>query len=177
MAGDPRIRASDEDRDRAAAALRENLAVGRLTLEEFNDRLDQAYAARTTGELDQLMTDLPGADLQQLPGGSARRPAGSPLSPRPPSGWPAPSGAGRLSPAWRAAWGSWLAISLGTLVIWMLSGASGGLWFLWVAVPLGALMLGRWVMGAPAPGRRGRSRRRPDHGHHHGHHYGGDTGR
>ena len=90
MAGDPRIRASDEDRDRAAAALREHLAVGRLTLEEFNDRLDQAYAARTTGELDQLMADLPGADLQQLPGGSGGRPAGGPLSPRPPSGWPAP---------------------------------------------------------------------------------------
>ena len=176
MAGDPRIRASDEDRDRAAAALREHLAVGRLTLEEFNDRLDQAYAARTTGELDQLMTDLPGADLQQLPGGPARGPAGGPLSPRPPSGWPARAGPGRLSPAWRAAWGSWLAISLGTFVIWILSGASGGLWFLWVAVPLGALMLGRWVMGAPAPGGRGRSRGRPDHGHHHVHHR-DDTGR
>ena len=180
MAGDPRIRASDEDRDRAAAALREHLAVGRLTLEEFSDRLDQAYAARTTGELDQLMTDLPGADLQQLPGAPARRPGG-PLSPRPPSGWPVPPRQGRLSPAWRAAWGSWLAISLGTFVIWILSGAGGGLWFLWVAVPLGALMLGRSVMGAPAPGGRGRSRGRPDHGHHHGHdhghHHRGEAGR
>ena len=173
MAGDPRIRASDEDRDRAAAALREHLAVGRLTLEEFSDRLDQAYAARTTGELDQLMTDLPGADLQQFPGSPARRPAGRPLSPRPPSGWPARSGPGRLSPAWRAAWGSWLAISLGTFVIWILSGASGGLWFLWVAVPLGALMLGRWVTGPPAPGGQGRSRGRRDHGHRHR----DDTGR
>ena len=177
MAGDPRIRASDEDRDRAAAALREHLAVGRLTLEEFNDRLDQAYAARTTGELDQLMSDLPGADLQQFPDPSSRRPAGGALSPRPPSGWPARPGPGRLSPAWRAAWGSWLAISLGTFVIWVLSGASGGLWFLWVAVPLGALMLGRWVMGAPAPGGRARSRGRPDHGRHHGHHHWDDTGR
>ena len=176
MAGDPRIRASDEDRDRAATALREHLAVGRLTLEEFNDRLDQAYAARTTGELDQLMTDLPGADLQQLPGGPARGRAGGPLSPRPP-GWPAPASPGRLSPAWRAAWGSWLAISLGTFVIWILSGAGGGLWFLWVAVPLGALMLGRWVMGAPAPGGQGRSRGRPDHGHHHGYHHRDGTGR
>ena len=166
MAGDPRLRASDEDRERAAAALREHLAVGRLTLEEFNDRLDRAYEARTTGELDELMTDLPGADLQQLPGASLRRPDGGPLAPRPPSGWPAASSPGRLSPAWRAAWGSWLAISLGVFVIWILSGASGGLWFLWVAVPLGALMLGRWVTGAPAPGGRTRSRGR-DHGHHH----------
>ncbi len=166
MAGDPRLRASDEDRERAVADLREHLAVGRLTLEEFSDRLDRAYAARTTGELDELMTDLPGADLQQLPDSSLRRPDGRPLSRRPPSGWPAGRGPGRLSPAWRAAWGSWLAISLGTFVIWILSGASGGLWFLWVAVPLGALMLGRWVTGAPAPGGQGRSGGR-DRRHHH----------
>ena len=115
MAGDPRIRASDEDRDRAAAALREHLAVGRLTLEEFNDRLDQAYPARTTGELDQLISDLPGADLQQLPDPSSRRPAGGALSP-PAVRLASAARPGRLSPASRAAWGSWLAISLGTFV-------------------------------------------------------------
>jgi hypothetical protein len=63
---------------------------------------------------------------------------------------------GRFSPAWRAAWGSWLAISLFVFAIWLVSGAGGGLWFLWVVVPLGALLLGRWIMGAPA-----RSDRRP----------------
>ena len=36
MAVDPRIRASDEDRDRAASLLREHHAVGRLTPEEFS---------------------------------------------------------------------------------------------------------------------------------------------
>ena len=35
MPGDPRIRASDADRDRAAALLREHHAAGRLTAEEF----------------------------------------------------------------------------------------------------------------------------------------------
>ena len=166
MAGDPRLRASDEDRERAVAALREHLAVGRLTLEEFNDRLDGAYAARTTGELDLLLADLPGADLQQLPDTSLRRRGSGPLTPGPASAGLARPTSGRLSPAWRAAWGSWLAISLGVFVIWVLSGASGGLWFLWVAVPLGALMLGRWVMGAPAPGGRARSRG-ADRRHHH----------
>ena len=39
MANDPRIRASDADRDRTAALLREHLAAGRLNDEEFNERL------------------------------------------------------------------------------------------------------------------------------------------
>lgn len=165
MASDPRLRASDADRDRVAAALREHLAAGRLTLDEFNDRLDKAYAARTAGELDEVLADLPGADLEQFPDALPRRPAGGPPYPASPSGLPVRSGQGRFSPAWRAAWGSWLAISLSTFVIWLLSGASGGPWFLWAAVPLGALMLGRWVVGAPA--HRGGRRPRPDRGHHH----------
>ena len=69
MPADPRIRASDEDRDRVAAMLREHHAVGRLTVEEFNERLDKAYAATTMGELDELLADLPHADRRryQLP--------------------------------------------------------------------------------------------------------------
>ena len=49
MASDPKIRASDADRDRTAAALREHLAAGRLTTEEFDERLDKVYAAKTLG--------------------------------------------------------------------------------------------------------------------------------
>jgi hypothetical protein len=70
MPADPRIRASDEDRDRVAAMLREHHAVGRLTVDEFNERLDKAYAARTMGDLDELLTDLPGIDLHELPDAS-----------------------------------------------------------------------------------------------------------
>jgi Domain of unknown function (DUF1707) len=60
MTSDPRTRAGDEDRERTATALGGHYAAGRLTLEEFQQRLDQAYAAKTLGELDELMTDLPG---------------------------------------------------------------------------------------------------------------------
>jgi len=67
MASDAKTRASDADRDRTAAALREHLAAGRLTIQEFDERLDQAYAAKTLGELDGLMADLPGTDLGPLP--------------------------------------------------------------------------------------------------------------
>jgi hypothetical protein len=73
MPGDPKIRASDSDRDRTAALLREHHAVGRLTLEEFNERLDKAYAAKTVGELGELMADLPAIDLYKLPDATLQR--------------------------------------------------------------------------------------------------------
>ena len=72
---------------------------------------------------------------------------------------------GRFSPAWRAAWGSWLAIRLFLFAIWLVSGAGGGLWFLWVVLPLGALLLGRWIMGAPAHSERRPARPRRNHTH------------
>jgi DUF1707 SHOCT-like domain len=163
MASDSRIRASDADRDQTAAALREHLAAGRLTTEEFDERLDKAYTAKTLGELDDLMTDLPGTDLEQLPNASLHRAAGRPPLPER-SGRSIEARKGRFSPAWRAAWASWLAISLFLFAIWLVSGAGGGLWFLWMVLPLGALLLGRWIMGAPArsergPGHPGRSHR------------------
>ncbi|MBO0821293.1 MAG: DUF1707 domain-containing protein [Nocardiopsaceae bacterium] len=73
MPGDPRrIRVSDADRDRAASLLREHHAEGRLTAEEFHDRLDRAYAARTRGDLDDLLEDLPAIDLYRLPASGIR---------------------------------------------------------------------------------------------------------
>jgi hypothetical protein len=76
MAGDPRLRAADADRDRAAALLREHHAAGRLTAEEFRERLDRAYQAKTMGELDQLLADLPAIDLYELPDAWLRRQRG-----------------------------------------------------------------------------------------------------
>jgi hypothetical protein len=165
MASDPRIRASDADRDRTAAALREHMAAGRLTTEEFDERLDKAYAAKTLGELNDLMADLPGLDLERSPDVSLQRAAGGGTLPGQRSGGPVEAGGARLSPAWRAAWGGWLGISLVFLVIWLFSGASGGLWFLWVPAVMGALLLGRWITGAPARGEHGSARQRRDHRH------------
>ncbi|HXP57535.1 MAG TPA: DUF1707 domain-containing protein [Streptosporangiaceae bacterium] len=70
MASDSaRIRASDEDRDRVAGLLQEHHAEGRLTAEEFSERMDAALHARTLGELDELLADLPHVDRRhyQLP--------------------------------------------------------------------------------------------------------------
>jgi Domain of unknown function (DUF1707)/Cell wall-active antibiotics response 4TMS YvqF len=60
--GDPVIRASDGDRNAVAARLNEAAGDGRLTLVEFSERLDRAYAARTRGELAPLTADLPVPD-------------------------------------------------------------------------------------------------------------------
>ncbi|QYX79760.1 DUF1707 SHOCT-like domain-containing protein [Streptomyces akebiae] len=55
------LRASDADRERVSEQLRDALAEGRLDLEEFEERLDATYKARTYGELAPITRDLPGA--------------------------------------------------------------------------------------------------------------------
>jgi hypothetical protein len=55
----PALRASDADRARAVALLRDHAVEGRLTLEEVTDRMSAAYLARTHEELEQLAADLP----------------------------------------------------------------------------------------------------------------------
>ena len=70
---DASLRASDADREQALVALREHLVAGRLTLEEFCERVDAALRARATGELARLHDDLPEALIE--PAGSRRRPA------------------------------------------------------------------------------------------------------
>ena len=57
--GTPDLRASDADRERVVTFLREHTVAGRLTLEEFSQRIDQAYAARTLAELEEVGRDLP----------------------------------------------------------------------------------------------------------------------
>src|SRR5215472_17245724 len=102
MASDPRIRASDADRDIVAALLREHHAAGRLTGEEFSERLDRAFAARTIGEIDGLLHDLPAIDLYRLPDAGLDNRPSQPSQPARPQA--------RRSDAWRAAWGGWFTV-------------------------------------------------------------------
>jgi hypothetical protein len=55
----PSIRASDADRERIVEVLRRHTAEGRITAEEFDERMAAAYDARTLGALAELTTDLP----------------------------------------------------------------------------------------------------------------------
>jgi hypothetical protein len=138
MPGDPRLRASDADRERTAQLLREHHAVGRLTAEEFEARLEKVFAARTLGELDELLTDLPAIDLYQLPSAGirpVRRRGGSGLERR---------ADGALLPSLDATWGGWVAGSALLVVVWVVIGIQvGGL--AWV--PWFALITGPWALG------------------------------
>ncbi len=61
--GDRRIlRASDADRDAVVALLRHHGAAGRLDVTEISDRISQALEAKTLGQLDALLVDLPADD-------------------------------------------------------------------------------------------------------------------
>jgi hypothetical protein len=71
------VRASDEDRERVVASLKEHCTAGRLTLDELPDRVERAYAAGTLAELEELTRDLPGRQREPAKaarGGSARLP-------------------------------------------------------------------------------------------------------
>lgn len=57
------MRASDADRDKYAAVLQQAYAEGRLTLSEYNERLDSCMRARTYSELEPLVADLPANNL------------------------------------------------------------------------------------------------------------------
>ncbi|MEU5317213.1 DUF1707 domain-containing protein [Streptomyces sp. NPDC021056] len=69
------LRASDADRDRIADILREALAEGRLTADEHAERVEGALAAKTVGELDTFIQDLPAAHQRRTtPAAAPNRP-------------------------------------------------------------------------------------------------------
>jgi hypothetical protein len=143
---DPRIRASDADRDRTAALLREHHAAGRLTMEEFNERMDAALNAKTLTELDDLLADLPVIDLYRLPHESLRRPADLPASslvPKDPDGTTSPV---RFSPG-TVAMGAWAVVSGALIAIWAVAAVVGvGTWLPWwllVVIPWVWVMIRR----------------------------------
>jgi hypothetical protein len=69
MAMDDRLRASDADRERIAARLREHYAEGRLTQEELDERVAATLNARTYGDLRGVMADLPEPGMGPQPWG------------------------------------------------------------------------------------------------------------
>jgi hypothetical protein len=71
--GPPEVRASDADRDRVLDLLRTAVGDGRLTTDEFGERMEAALSARTLGELAVLTADLgrPGTGTGIAPGTGA----------------------------------------------------------------------------------------------------------
>jgi hypothetical protein len=135
----PGLRASDADRERVAFTLQTAVSEGRLTLEEFDERVAGVYAAKTYGELAAATSDLPDAPT----GGLGR--AEPTWQARPPAYRSAPS------PAIAAGtgWGVYLTANLVCLIVWACIAATGGglqdFWFLWVAGPWGAVLASREI--------------------------------
>jgi hypothetical protein len=65
MARRTTLRASDADRERIAERLRHAAGEGRLLAEELEERLERTFNARTYGELDAVVADLPGAPVHR----------------------------------------------------------------------------------------------------------------
>jgi Domain of unknown function (DUF1707) len=147
------LRAGDADRERVAERLRTALDEGRLNLYEYDDRLREAYAAKTYGELDALLEDLPGvtpASQSQVATRANTRPGGAePIQ-------------GEIIPAdghypgatgqWIAeVWGSWARAVAICVLIWgaisLLSTELTYFWPGWVAGPWGAVLLVQTVAG------------------------------
>ena len=61
------LRASDSDREQLVDVLKVAFSEGRLTQDEYTARMEQAYTAKTYGELRALVGDLPGPPAPQVP--------------------------------------------------------------------------------------------------------------
>jgi hypothetical protein len=131
----PDLRVSDQDRDAAAAQLRDHFAAGRITEEEFNERVQEAYAARTQQQLDWLLSDLP-----KLPASPQQAKAELVLRRRHLQRRLMQEAGGASTPF------------IICTVIWVAAGATGTFWPIFAAIPL-ILMLVRngWLLYGPDP--------------------------
>jgi hypothetical protein len=135
MAEVPGVRASDQERERAAEALREHFATGRLTEDELDQRVQAAYRAQTSTELRRLLADLP-----RLPVSAAEQRAELVERRR------------GLQRRLLQQTGGGVALFVLCTVIWVASGAHGSFWPLWVALfTVLPLLRNGWRLYGPAP--------------------------
>jgi Domain of unknown function (DUF1707)/Domain of unknown function (DUF4190) len=63
--GHGHLRASTADRERVIEVLKTGFAEGRLTKDEYDDRVSLTYAARTYADLAAVTRDLPGGQIEE----------------------------------------------------------------------------------------------------------------
>ncbi|MFZ0090302.1 MAG: DUF1707 domain-containing protein [Solirubrobacteraceae bacterium] len=130
MMQNPNLRASDADRDATADRLRQHHTDGRIDQDEFQERLDRCFAAKTVGELAELTRDLPDDTARHRAGGRTGFGLGCP----------------RLIPI--------VPIILAIVAIHLIVGVASGLWILIPLLFLARLMFFRRGFRAWS-GRRG----------------------
>jgi len=115
----PDILVSDAERERVADDLRGHYEAGRLTLDEFQQRLDQLHAARTQRQLDDALRKLP----------PTRLPSVSPRDTR-----------------WRSLALQYSVVNAIAILVWLFGGADGDFWPKWVLIAT-LIMFARRVSG------------------------------
>jgi Domain of unknown function (DUF1707) len=126
------VRASDEDREQLIAELNDHAVAGRLETEELERRVEAAYTAATTGELDALRSDLPVHSRQVALQHAERR--------------------RQLTRRMIQESGDSLGAFGVCTVIWAVSGAHGQFWPVWALVIfLISVVRSGWALYGPAP--------------------------
>jgi len=128
------IRVADSDREQLAEELREHMLAGRLSAEEFEDRLARAYRALTRAELDALRADLPMGLVRVQSALELRR--------------------ARLRRRLIQEGGGALGVSGLCVAIWAVTGAhhGGGFWPIWVIIgTMIPVVRNAWRLFGPAP--------------------------
>jgi Domain of unknown function (DUF1707)/2TM domain len=110
----PELRAADADRQRVVDTLQQHFVAGWLSSDELSERVTQARAARTYGDLDALLRDLPSA--------------ATPPAPRAETEEPRPAGRGKSFLAHAITYGLVMAL---LVAIWFLTDPGGYFWPIW----------------------------------------------
>jgi Domain of unknown function (DUF1707) len=148
VAENPDLRASDADREHTVEVLQEGFAQGRLTADEFQERMDAAYAAKTLAQLAPLTADLPPAGRSGRPGaGVAPSGAIDPAAEWRPVANPHGAVQHNFTRQLQVIWGGWVSMTLVLTTIWVLAGHSGDFWPLWPIGVYGAACLARTITG------------------------------
>jgi hypothetical protein len=121
-----------------ADQLKTALDEGRLDLSEYDERLQQTYAAKTFADLDGLLDDLPGTVPPQQ----------SQVQPATPAGAPAPAPAHSVAAQWARWTGPYGGAFLVCVLIWAVTSASAGhlvyFWPVWMLIPIVLGVGGQW---------------------------------
>jgi hypothetical protein len=126
------LRVADADRERVSEELREHMLAGRLSPEEFEERVGRVYAAKTRADLDAVKGDLPMSPASVQRALDARR--------------------SRLRHRLVQEAGGSASVALVCVAIWLASGASGSFWPIWVIIfTLLPLVRDGWRLFGPAP--------------------------
>lgn len=124
-------RVGDEDRQRAVRDLTKHCGDGRLTLEELEQRITEAYAALTEAELRHALRELPASPAPMVP------PSKPPMRTKPSAAPVRQSASKGAEVALKVHVAVYLSVITFLCVIWFLTTPFGYFWPVWPAVGWG----------------------------------------